>query len=303
MTAVCGILARRSGVGEKKMRQESTSEEVKEVYCQFGLAYYHSEVLHRGLCNLYALSQIPEEGGLTRPRLEEHLVEAYSSTLGRIVDLVLPLLPDKLINKLRDAIRQRNFLAHHFWFERIHLTSTSEGVVRLIEELSRYSKTFRELDSKIQKLTTPVYPRIGLTDDALEEALNAVRRGEDMEPLWRQRRPRKEEAIVGAYEVPTKSGRSTLVFKTEDGCFWQLCDAGLGWTFHDRIESGWKPIEGLSNLLPARVNPRPQIEKPWYYELSFGDGVSLVVRPGRSPNIFRWQIGKRGAQQPCRNRN
>jgi hypothetical protein len=63
----------------------ATSADVKEIYARYGLAYYHAEVLHRGLCNLYALSRILEEGGITGPRLEEHLTEAYSSTLGRIV--------------------------------------------------------------------------------------------------------------------------------------------------------------------------------------------------------------------------
>lgn len=56
---------------------EPTSEEVKELYARFGLAYYLAEVLHRGLCNLYCLSQLPEVGPVTRPRVEEHLRTAF----------------------------------------------------------------------------------------------------------------------------------------------------------------------------------------------------------------------------------
>ncbi len=36
---------------------EATSDEVKEVYATFGLAYYYAELLHRGLCELYCVSR------------------------------------------------------------------------------------------------------------------------------------------------------------------------------------------------------------------------------------------------------
>jgi hypothetical protein len=32
---------------------------VREMYARFGLAYYYSEVLHRGLCNIYAMIDFP----------------------------------------------------------------------------------------------------------------------------------------------------------------------------------------------------------------------------------------------------
>jgi hypothetical protein len=44
---------------KKIMGREPDSEDIKEVYARFGLAYYYAEVLHRGLCNLYLLSQLP----------------------------------------------------------------------------------------------------------------------------------------------------------------------------------------------------------------------------------------------------
>lgn len=273
----------------------ASSDEVKEVYARFGLAYYHAEVLHRGLCNLYALSCIPEGGGITRPRFEEHLLEAYSSTLGRIVTLVLPLLPVELIPKLQSAIEQRNFLAHDFWFDRIHLTLTSEGVDRLIDELTAYSQTFNALDAEIDKCTESYRSRSGITGEMFAEAVRAMLRGEEPEPLIRKRRPKKEEVIVAIYEAPTEAGGSTLIFQTEDRILWQLCDAGLGWTVYDQVESSWKPLVPLQKFLPARINPRPPIEKPWHFDILLGGGVSLAVRPGPRKNFFRWDIRRKGA--------
>jgi len=148
------------------------------------------------------------------------------------------------------------------------------------------------LDSEIEKLTIQLCSCLDLPEEAFEKALYAAYRGEDMEPLWKQRRLKKEEIIVGVYNVPTEKGGTTIVFKTEDGCFWQLCDMGLGWTFYDQIESDWKSIDSLIDLLPTRINPRPKIEKPWHFEISFNPNVTLVIRPDKSCNNFKWGIRK-----------
>lgn len=270
-----------------------TSDEVKKVYACFGLAYYHAEVLHRGLCNLYVLSRIPDKGGTTRPRIAEHLTDAYSATLGRIVSLVLPLLPDGLVTQLQLAIDQRNFLAHHFWFERIHLTSTSEGVRELLEELGQYSRVFQQLDVEVEKHSEPFHERAGITQDTIREALEATLRAEDSWPVLTQRRPQKEEVVVSAYEVPLEADGSTLILQTQDGVLWQLCDAGLGWTAYDQVGAEWRPAKAIDQLLPAHINPRPRVEAPWQYEIFLGQGASLVVQPGIERNNYRWGVRRK----------
>jgi hypothetical protein len=47
---------------------EPTSDDLKEVYARFGLAYYLAEALHRGLCNLYTASRMPPSGQVARAR-------------------------------------------------------------------------------------------------------------------------------------------------------------------------------------------------------------------------------------------
>lgn len=63
---------------------ESIGELIKEVYAKFGLAYYHSECLHRGLCNIQALLSFNDRSDITRPRIEEKLEYVYSLTLGQV---------------------------------------------------------------------------------------------------------------------------------------------------------------------------------------------------------------------------
>lgn len=66
------------------MGDQTDSELIREVYARFGLAYYQSECLHRGLCIVYAISGLPPPDLITRPRVEERLALAYSLTLGDV---------------------------------------------------------------------------------------------------------------------------------------------------------------------------------------------------------------------------
>jgi hypothetical protein len=64
---------------------EPTDDLVRELYARFGLAYYHSEVLHRGLCIILAMSDLPRRDLITRLRVEERLARAFSMTLGEVI--------------------------------------------------------------------------------------------------------------------------------------------------------------------------------------------------------------------------
>lgn len=271
----------------------SSEEEVRDVYAYFGRAYYFSEVILRGLCNLYALSQIPEKGGMTRPRMEEHLLNAYSFTLGKIANHVLEIMPNILSEQVQSAIDKRNFLAHHFWFERIHLISTSAGAQQLIEELTAYSEMFQQLDLEIENFSEPYYQKAGITEDTIRMAIKATMLGDYGEPIVQKRRFGKKETIVGVFDVPIDGDGTTLIFQTKDGELWQLCDGGLGWTAYSKVDSDWSSAMVFNDLLPAQINPRPRYKVPWHYEIDFGRGVTLVVRPGSQSSQFQWSIRRR----------
>jgi hypothetical protein len=68
-----------------------------------------------------------------------------------------------------------------------------------------------------------------------------------------------------------------LVFQSEDDLFWQLCDSGLGWSGYAKIEPAWAEAPQFRSLLPALVNPRPQVKAPWTFEIHFGTEAKLVV--------------------------
>ena len=96
----------------------SPEELIKETFAEFGLTYYHSEALCKGLGIFYVLMSFKDTSDVTRPRLEEKLVEAGALTLGIVIEKVKPLISSNLQNRLDQALDKRNYLAHQFWYER-----------------------------------------------------------------------------------------------------------------------------------------------------------------------------------------
>lgn len=262
---------------------EPTSDDVKEVYARFGLAYYHAEVLYRGLCNLYCASQVPPTGPVTRHRVEEHLRTASEMTLGQLLSRFKTILPQPLFERFARALERRNFIAHHFWYERIHLMATVAGITAMLAELAQDTELFQELDKEVEKIIEPLFARVGLIPELFVMAFNDLKSGKAgaLDPLHGQRMPRKQETVVQVFNVPTASGHTVLVFQTDDGLLWQLCDAGLGWSPYDHVDPSWPVAQKFTALLPARINPRPKAAAPWTFEIPFGRQVSLAVSPGK----------------------
>lgn len=111
---------------------EPDDDLIREVYARFGLAYYESECLHRGLCIVLAWTGLPSRDPVTRPRVEGRLAQAFSLTLGDVAAKLEGALPSELADEIRTAVATRNFLAHHFWFERAHLMFSANNVRQLI---------------------------------------------------------------------------------------------------------------------------------------------------------------------------
>ncbi len=266
----------------------------RELFARFGLAYYHSECLHKELCNYLTISGFPSSDGITRPRIEEKLSQAFALPLGLVVEKLRPVLPEDLLPDLEAAVKRRNFLAHHFWFGRAHLMFTASGIDKMIEELDAMSEQFHELDERCTERFAQKKQELGITDEVIQSALDECKAGKPMEPLSTKRKLKKQERMIRAWEFALPSGQKPIVFETEDGCLWQLCEVGLGWTYYDAIEDNWTEVEQISQYLPATINPRPPGFEPWKYEIKLSKGATFWVRPGRQEKTFKWGIRLKG---------
>jgi hypothetical protein len=276
---------------------ETTDDLVREMYARFGLAYYHSEVLHRGLCIILATSDLPRLDLITRPRIEEHFAHAFSLTLGDVIMELADKIPSEYSAGLYEACEKRNFLAHHFWFNRAHLMFRADHIHQLIDELDGYSDLFSRLDEQTSRWFKNRQHELGLTDEILQDYLNRILSGRGEEPLPgkevvkdREKKMKRSQRLVRVWEFDLPEGSKPLIFEIQDGSLWQLCDVGLGWTRFQKTESHWVEQSVIQPYLPADIIPRPKDIKPWEYEFQLKAGVVLWVKPGGRPNTFKWGL-------------
>lgn len=271
---------------------EPGEELIKELYAQFGLAYFRSECLHRELCNAYVLAPFAKPDGITGPRVDERTVEAFAMTLGQVVEAIRPWASAELQTILSEAIERRNFLAHRFWFERCHLMFSSESVCRLIDGLRADSQFFLQADERVSAFFADASVRLGMSAEMQQRALSELlERQEEWQAPQAQRRLRKQETIVRAWDVPLPDDQSTLIFELQDGSLWQLSDAGLGWTRFEKPSADWTENPRIAPYLPAPTQPRPGAPGAWHYELALGATAKIFVRLSeKKPKAFTWRL-------------
>jgi hypothetical protein len=270
---------------------EPSEDDIKEVYARFGLACYMGEVLHRGLCHLYLGLRTPDQG-MTGPRIDELMREAYAETLGGILNKVRNALSEDLESRLDAALEKRNYLAHHFWFDQVHMLSLAEGARALVEQLAETTAEFERINKELERLGRADLCRFGITDETFANMLVAASR-DPMAPLPTQRQLKKEELIIAVYDAPMPGGGATLIFETDDHAMWQLCDVGLGWSRFEQVGDGWREAEPFRDLLPARIRPRPESAAPWEYDIAFGPRAALIVRLAPDSRNFTYRIRRK----------
>lgn len=276
------------------MEAEPSEELIKEVFAHFGLAYYHSECLHRGLCICYAAGPFVDKSHATRPYYEERLAFAFSLTLGKLSAAIKEFLPDDIHSQIEKACEQRNFLAHHFWYERCHMLYSEKGISEVLKELFDMSSTFEKLDKIVQDINDDRMANFGISEEQIEYIKEKMISGELVDPLINNRFVKKLERIINIWKVPIKDEGPSLLFQTEDGMLLQLCADGLGWSHLDKPSNNWEIDQKFKQYLPANVETRPIKERPWDYELRFSTGILLWVKMGSKEKKFVCGIKKLG---------
>jgi hypothetical protein len=286
--------------GHMVVRNDPTDDLVREMYARFCRAYYHSEVLHRGLCISFAMIDLPRRDMITRSRVEERLAYAFSLTLGDVIKELLGKIPIEFSTRLEEGLDTRNFLAHHFWFERAHLMFRADHIHKLIEELDGYTQLFTRLDEDTSLWFKGKKQELGLTEEVLQDCLAQILSGQVEEPLPRkdivrnlQKKLKRKQRLIHVWEFSLPESGKPLVFEMEDGSLWQLCDVGLGWTRFQKAETDWVEHPAVKPYLPAEIIPRPKDAKPWEYEFRLKNGAVLWVKPGKHERTFQWGVRKR----------
>ncbi len=109
----------------------------------------------------------------------------------------------------------------------------------------------------------------------------------------REKKLKRKQRLIRVWEFSLPEGGKPLVFETEEGDLWQLCDVGLGWTRFQNVEPDWVEHPAVKPHLPAQIVPRPDDVKPWDYEFRLKNGAVLWVKSRKQEKTFQWGVRRR----------
>ncbi|MBK7054893.1 MAG: hypothetical protein IPH52_07530 [Leptospiraceae bacterium] len=264
-------------------------ELVKDVYAKFGLAYYLTECIHRNLCNIFTFSSFESSEHIVNGRIEEKLNYSFYKTFNQIYIETKKDLPDEIKNQMDIAVKKRNYLAHHFWFEKVNYLFNEDKIVILLDELENdYINFFESIDSQLDTTANSLASKLNLPDAILQESLNEILNGKNWDEIQTQRKLNTKELLIAVWDVKVNNGVS-LIFELADKTFWQLTDIGLGWTEFKEISDTWIRNNSITPHLPAHIEPRPKNIKPWDYELEINSKI-LWVKLSEKEKKIKWGL-------------
>ncbi|MGB9929811.1 MAG: hypothetical protein ACPK85_15665 [Methanosarcina sp.] len=145
------------------------SYRIREVYAYFGLTMFHIQCLERTLSMLGATVYNSNVDNITRSQFDSILEVNFKKTLGQMITQIKKSvdLPDNFEEKLTDALKKRNFLAHHYFWERAMKFSHTCGQEEMIAELSQLSIYFEDMDRELDLVLRKWMKAKGITEDKI----------------------------------------------------------------------------------------------------------------------------------------
>lgn len=160
----------------------------------------------------------------------------------------------------------------------------------MVSELIQDRDLFSAVDRSTDVLVERHHNRLNLSDELRQELMSETLAGKPFDPLLDKRKFKKQEIVARAYKVPHTSGGHAIIFETDDGEFWQLCEVGLGWTTFDSAQADWQELSEITAFLPAAVQPRPDSIGPWCYDLALGNKAIMSIRLDTASGKIKWSV-------------
>jgi hypothetical protein len=159
------------------LEEYEENEHSKESYAYFGLAVYYSQVLEHQLVNMIVLLKRSQGLIPTEDDYEALYQRKFSNTLGQLINEIKQLFQLKTedIEELKEILRQRNFIVHEYFKEKINLTFTKTGRNILINELGDFITRLKIMDQKLIEYSNEIFLKFGITDEVLEDELHRVK--------------------------------------------------------------------------------------------------------------------------------
>ena len=132
---------------------------------------FHAQCMEKQLAIILATKYGPDPAKITRGQLEDLLNSRFSRTLGRLVEETRKLanLSGGEAEQLQAALKKRNWLAHHYFWDRAVEFMSEAGRDSMLEELQEAAHTFHVLDELFTERTTEWAEARGITSEVVDE--------------------------------------------------------------------------------------------------------------------------------------
>jgi hypothetical protein len=140
------------------------SEQIRNVYVQFGLAVYLTQCVERSLSMLLVTKYGPGVGQTTRGQFDKSLGSLHKKTFGALVQEFKKQVqdPPAFASDLDLALEKRNWLAHRYFWERAGHLMSEQGRGTMLLELEGAVEMLNALDEKIKSVALDWWDEAGL---------------------------------------------------------------------------------------------------------------------------------------------
>jgi len=145
-------------------------EYLKDVYARFGLAMYWAQAVEREIGILLAAVYNPAFRLSTPDERERAFQEEFSKTLGRLVAKlrakghVEPAFEARLLK----SVETRNWLAHHYFWDRAGHFMSHGGRELILDELARITDELRAINGVLSPISQRWLERAGVPREVLQ---------------------------------------------------------------------------------------------------------------------------------------
>ncbi len=236
------------------------SEQIREVYADYGLAMYEAQCLERFLAILLA-----SQHGVTNVNrwiLDERFADNFSATLGILAKRFAEFARDEdrpLANLVTAAVDDRNWLAHHYFWERSIEFYSAEGREKMLAELLKLANDFENLHEQVSNRTKAFLQSRGVGEDFLNEVRDKLLAG--IEPATNPKRLDDSVRIVSAWAWhfdPVTPEKYMLVLRTDKGENLVMGEKGLCAGPETIPDTDLVSKAEFAKALPADVSIRPK---------------------------------------------
>nr|WP_321497999.1 hypothetical protein [uncultured Methanolobus sp.] len=152
---------------------DAESGRIKDIYAHFGLAVYFSQCIERTISiSLVTVFNIDVKN-MTREKYDYELGHNFKKTLGSLLNEVQKskAIDENFQAELFEVLDKRNWITHHYFWDRAIQMMSEEGQLSMIDELREIADRFQKIDTQLMEVLQDWRRIKGISDEIVEEIL------------------------------------------------------------------------------------------------------------------------------------